>query len=182
MQQTTGQTLLDAAERRIRVAGYNGFSFRDLANDVGIKSASVHHHFATKEVLVRRLTDRYAERFRASLPTGPRGTIRISDYREAFRRALDDGGAICLCGMLGAEGAGLPDSVNAGAAAFFVAALDDLATHLDGHVPNPKHTALAVLAQLEGAHILARTLQSLQVFDDATAHLTQTTKSPVHTH
>ena len=29
--------IMDAAERRIRNAGYNGFSFRDIASDVGVK-------------------------------------------------------------------------------------------------------------------------------------------------
>ena len=28
--------------------GYNGFSFRDVAAEVGIKSATIHYHFPTK--------------------------------------------------------------------------------------------------------------------------------------
>ncbi|WP_157628311.1 helix-turn-helix domain-containing protein, partial [Ensifer sp. BR816] len=42
---------MDAAEERIRRAGYSGFSFREIAADVGVKSASVHYHFPTKERL-----------------------------------------------------------------------------------------------------------------------------------
>src|SRR6478752_8675700 len=38
---------MDLAESHMRVAGYAGFSFRDLAAEIGIKSASVHHHFPT---------------------------------------------------------------------------------------------------------------------------------------
>ena len=44
----TAERLMDLAEARIREAGYRGFSFRDLAAEIGIKSASVHHHFPTK--------------------------------------------------------------------------------------------------------------------------------------
>src|SRR3712207_8206920 len=44
----TAERIMDAAERRIRAAGYGGFSFRELAAEVGVKSASVHHHFPTK--------------------------------------------------------------------------------------------------------------------------------------
>ena len=51
MQANTVEAIMDAAERRIRELGYNGFSFRDIAADVGIKSASVHHHFPTKPAL-----------------------------------------------------------------------------------------------------------------------------------
>jgi hypothetical protein len=39
---------MDLAEAHICKAGYGGFSFRDLATEIGIKSASVHHHFPTK--------------------------------------------------------------------------------------------------------------------------------------
>ena len=39
----TAEQLIDLAEAHIRNAGYGGFSFRDLAAEIGIKSASVHH-------------------------------------------------------------------------------------------------------------------------------------------
>ena len=41
----TAEQLMDLAEAHIRNAGYGGFSFRDLAAESGIKSASVHHYF-----------------------------------------------------------------------------------------------------------------------------------------
>ena len=44
--------IMDAAERRMRSGGFNGFSFRDIADDVGVKSSSVHYHFPTKDALV----------------------------------------------------------------------------------------------------------------------------------
>ena len=44
----TAKRLMDLAEAHIRESGYAGFSFRNLAAEVGIKSASVHHHFPTK--------------------------------------------------------------------------------------------------------------------------------------
>ena len=54
--------LLNAAERRVRRSGYNAVSFRDLADDVGIKSASVHYHFPQKADLGVALVERYARR------------------------------------------------------------------------------------------------------------------------
>src|ERR1700756_1891507 len=36
----TAERLMDLAEAHIRNAGYGGFSFRDLAAEIGIKSAS----------------------------------------------------------------------------------------------------------------------------------------------
>ena len=43
--------IMDAAERRMQRGGFGGFSFREIAADVGIKSSSVHYHFPTKEDL-----------------------------------------------------------------------------------------------------------------------------------
>jgi TetR/AcrR family transcriptional regulator, transcriptional repressor for nem operon len=51
--------LLDATERRMRAGGYHAVSFRDVAADVGIRSASVHHHFPQKADLGTALVRRY---------------------------------------------------------------------------------------------------------------------------
>ena len=53
--------IMDAAERRIRLGGFNGFSFREIAADVGIKSSSVHYHFPTKENLAAAVIHRYTD-------------------------------------------------------------------------------------------------------------------------
>ena len=52
---STTERIIAAAETRMRDAGFHGVSFRDIASDVGIKSASVHHHFPTKEDLYRQV-------------------------------------------------------------------------------------------------------------------------------
>ena len=54
---------MELAEARIHEAGCRGFSFRDLAAEIGIKSASVHHHFPTKAGMAAAVTRRYGERF-----------------------------------------------------------------------------------------------------------------------
>src|SRR6201996_9573655 len=53
--------IMDAAERRIQLGGFGGFSFREIAADVGIKSSSVHYHFPTKEDLAAAVIRRWAE-------------------------------------------------------------------------------------------------------------------------
>src|ERR1700733_10309808 len=58
----TAERLMDLAESHMRNAGYGGFSFRDLAAEIGIKSASVHHHFPTKATMAAAVARRYADR------------------------------------------------------------------------------------------------------------------------
>ena len=48
--------ILDIAERRMRQTGYNAVSYRDIAAEMGIKSASLHYHFPKKADLGAALT------------------------------------------------------------------------------------------------------------------------------
>ncbi len=59
---TIAELIMDAAEPRMRGAGFNGFSFREIADDVGIQSSSVHYHFPTKEKLAAAVVHRYGDR------------------------------------------------------------------------------------------------------------------------
>lgn len=166
---TKADEIMDAAERRIRDAGYNGFSFRDIAADVGIKSASVHHHFPTKGALAAAVARRYAMRFEAAVAMEA-GVGRVEAWRAVFRRALRDDGRVCLCGVLGAEIGGLPPEVAAEARRFFERGVADL-TRGDEPSDARRAAALQVIATLEGAMLIARTLGDPAAFDQATATL-----------
>ncbi len=48
---TTKENIIDKADQFIRNKGYNAFSFKDISNDIGIKTASIHYHFPTKSDL-----------------------------------------------------------------------------------------------------------------------------------
>ncbi len=154
--------IMDAAEKRIRQGGYNGFSFRDLAADVGIKSASVHHHFATKAALATAVARRYTDRFFAALDKD----APTAAWRTAFHRALKKDGRLCLCGMLGAETATLPPDVAAEARRFFELGIEKLAASHKG--PGAQAVALQTLAILEGAMLIARTMNDPAIFEQAT--------------
>jgi TetR/AcrR family transcriptional repressor of nem operon len=157
----TTQRLMDLAEAHIRYAGYRGFSFRDLAAGLGIKSASVHHHFR-----------RYAVRFLATVASQPNetGDDAISAYRSAFRKALKRDGRMCLCGVLGAEAGVLPPEVVQEIQSFFHRCIDDLARRVGG--PEGEARAFQVMATLEGGTMLARALGDIGAFDQAVASLT----------
>ncbi len=59
--------LLDAAQALLHARGYDGFSFRDLAAEAGISSASLHHHFPTKGDLAAAVVQRYRDRLNRRL-------------------------------------------------------------------------------------------------------------------
>ncbi len=157
--------ILDAAERRARSGGYNAFSFRDIAQDVSIKSASVHYYFPGKADLARELVERYATRIEAQLgdPVGLDPAEAIRRVTDVFRAALVKDDRMCLCGLFGAERDTLPPDVSAATAAFFRMIIAFLETSFgkDGSAELPS----ALLARLEGALILARSLNTPSLFD-----------------
>ncbi len=63
---STRSDLLTSAEVLLRTKGYAAFSYADLAEDIGIKKASIHHHFPTKEGLAIAIVESYLFRFKSS--------------------------------------------------------------------------------------------------------------------
>ena len=48
----TRERILDSARRLLQTRSYAGFSFQDVADEVGIRKASIYSHFASKDELV----------------------------------------------------------------------------------------------------------------------------------
>ncbi|WP_300033516.1 TetR/AcrR family transcriptional regulator [uncultured Roseobacter sp.] len=169
----TREILMDTAERSIRLGGYNAVSFRELADALGIKSASVHYYFRKKEDLGVALVDRYSQRFFAVLEKradGARTAEALLDaYCQTYRTALTSSDAICLCGMLGAETSGLPDAVSSAVRTFFRANLEWLVDAMPKGLDPAAKTARAshVLAALQGAMMLSHNMDDISVFDAA---------------
>jgi TetR/AcrR family transcriptional repressor of nem operon len=167
----TAERLMDLAEVHIRNAGYGGFSFRDLAAEIGIKSASVHHHFPTKATMAAAVARRYADRFYSAVERRPNETSdeAIAAYRSTFKIALDRDGLMCLFGVLGAESGGLSPEIATEILSFFRRCIEDLSERIDG--PNRKARAFQIIATLEGGMMLARAYQDSDAFDQAVAFL-----------
>src|SRR5271154_2965369 len=59
---TTSDDILACARSLIIAGGYNGFSYADIAEAVGIRKASIHHHFPSKVDLVVATLKEYRAR------------------------------------------------------------------------------------------------------------------------
>ncbi len=170
----TKSALLAEAETLVRTKGYASFSYADLAERVGIRKASIHHHFPTKEELGAALIDTYLERFSAQLdelgaqPIDTRS--KLLAYGNFFAASLDDG-LMPLCGALAADAAYLPASLQQRVHGFFElhlewleAVLREGAANHDLKLPRPhRKTALMLLSALQGASIVAWALKDPSV-------------------
>lgn len=175
----TGMTekLLDAAEVAVRARGYHAVSFRELADELGIKSASVHYYFRQKEDLGLALVARYRARFFEALGVATANAnnldARLRAFSRVYRSALVESESICLCGMLGAECSGLPPALAAAVADFFKANVDWLVASMDPALPmrQRRDRATIIVATLQGAMMIATSLKNHRHFDAATADL-----------
>ena len=123
----TATRMLDIAERLAQTRGFNGFSYSDIAAELGIAKASLHHHFPTKADLGRALMQRYVEGFDAALAGIAQGAgdayAKLARYAKLYEDVLVND-RLCLCGMLAAEYSTLPKEMRAQVRVFFE--LDEL--------------------------------------------------------
>src|SRR4051794_10857454 len=159
--------ILNAAERRMQFGGFGGFSFREIAADVSVKSSSVHYHFPTKENLaaavIRRWAERTSERIEKQLEKNP-DTVAV--WTNAFRRTALSEGHICPCTVLGAASQDLPPEVAREVKGFFKMCLEKLVA--EGFTLN---AATEFLSTLTGALVLANALGDTGAYDRATKDL-----------
>lgn len=172
--QDTRETIMKLARATAQAHGYGGLSFRELAKEIGIKSASIHYHFPTKGDLGAALAQRYADDaaadFQAILETTPDTAQRLSEYANLFRTALLNENRMCLCNFLAAEYHDLPEQVKAQVAAFadlnvkwLTGVLVDLNPSADR--ADIRARAQAIHAAISGAQLAARSRDDVAVYD-----------------
>ena len=172
------EAILDSAEKRMRKGGFHACSFREIADDIGIKSASVHYHFRTKADLAASLVARYEAKVLKAIgdPEDERNlTRKLEAMRAAFRSGLKRGDGMCLGGMLATEARSLPPPVGIATRHYFEGCNDWLTRAFSfARVAEPRRKALRLTALLEGAMLQAIALDDVAAFDEAVEELPDT--------
>jgi TetR/AcrR family transcriptional regulator, transcriptional repressor for nem operon len=97
---TTREEILSVARNLIQTRSYLGFSFQDVADEVGIRKPSLYHHFPTKESLGVEVLHEATHAFRKwAAATSPTAARKLSAYFELYRWNLA-GLAMCPAGAL----------------------------------------------------------------------------------
>lgn len=105
----TKSKIVDVAQDLIQRLGVNGMSYHDISQAVGIRKASIHHHFPSKEDLLEEVLKRYQLEFSKIVDQIVYSDLcpstKMRRYMELFETTLQEGNhdKACLCGMLGAE-------------------------------------------------------------------------------
>jgi TetR/AcrR family transcriptional repressor of nem operon len=163
----TADRILDVAERLVQSRGYNGFSYADVAAELGVTKASLHYHFPSKAELGAALISRYATRFAESLRAIDAqswdGRAKLSAYAALYADVLNQQ-RMCLCGMLAADYETLPPAMRTAVVHFFddneawlervlVQGARESALHYPGRA---RDQAQLIIGALEGSMLVAR--------------------------
>ncbi|SPU89985.1 TetR family transcriptional regulator [Burkholderia cepacia] len=167
------ERILVAATKIAQAHGYSGLNFRDLAEAVGIKAASIYHHFASKADLGAAVARRYWEESAAALDAilaesaNPIDCLRR--YPDTFRKALEHGNRICLCSFMAAESDDLPETVTKEVQTFADVNVAWLSKVLSDaavvSADDSERRARAIYAAVAGAQLIARSRSDISVYD-----------------
>jgi TetR/AcrR family transcriptional repressor of nem operon len=173
----TKARIMEAARLTVQDLGYGGLSFRELAKDVGIKSASIYYYFATKGELGAALTSRYtadyAEYLEGLLVKGLNPQTCLRRYTEMFAATLRSGNRMCLAGILAAERNELPEEVRVEVVKFGEMNEAWIARVLAGlgndDPERLRRRARAIFAAVSGAQLVAHSRGDVAVYEEIVA-------------
>jgi len=183
----TQQKILEAAESLIQKRGYNGFSYKDLTEIIGIKTSSIHYHYPTKENLACAVIIWQLENLTLIL-----NEIKMDSELNAKSKILKffdvimlstyaDDMKMCLGGMFASDALLLPESVLLEVRAFF----NYLSSWVKGvliegkkqgeikEIGSTDEYSKYLLSQIEGALLLSRLFQNKHHLSIARAAIEQ---------
>lgn len=167
------EAILAAAKRMAQAHGYSGLNFRDLAEEVGIKAASIYCHFPSKVDLGAAVTRRHLDDTVSCLESMLAETLDpvhcLHRYPEMFRKALATENRMCLYIFMAAEYDDLPEAVKKEVQEFadvIVAWLSKILSAA-GIISTPEHEqrAQAIFAAVAGAQLVARGRSDIGLYD-----------------
>lgn len=178
----TSEDILTCARALIVAGGYNGFSYADIADVVGIRKASIHHHFPNKVDLVKAIVVQHRqatadgiERLQQAIPD-PLAMLRA--YTEYWEKCIEDLSApFCVCALLAGELPILPADVAVEVRGYFRFLSCWMASVLERGVQQgtirlmqpPEVEAEVFMATVHGAMLSARAYGDAKVFGAITA-------------
>lgn len=174
---STADDILACARSLIAVGGYNGFSYADIADVVGIRKPSIHHHFPSKADLVKTLVVRYRQATEEGIANleravaGPLAQLRA--YIDYWKTCIGDASApFCVCALLASELPVLPEEVALEVRSYFRYLSGWITSVLERGVEEgvitlthpPRVEAEAFMATVHGAMLSARAYGDTTVF------------------
>lgn len=138
------QEIIRCANRFLAIGGYNGFSYADIAESVHVRKASIHHHFPTKEMLVKATVSLHRDATRRGLQSldalVPDPFDRLLAYARYWAECIEKSAPpICIAALLASELPAIPSEV---------------ADEVRGHFEDLQSWVAAVMSQGQAAGVI----------------------------
>lgn len=169
----TEEKIIKLATRLIQERGVNAFSFADIAQEIGIRKASVHYYFSSKLDLIARVIEDYTDNFERELLIIKEQQTdlfqHLVDFVTLYRNNIDQR-KICLCSMLAMENESLSEEINQSVQAFFTLNVEWLKAIFKETGLSAEDRANDFFASLQGAQLLAKVGWDMDSFDQFMAY------------
>lgn len=178
----TLQEIMDVCLQLVQERGYNGFSYADIAEAVGIRKASIHYHFPSKQDLVQAVVIRYRKEFNEKLEqikNQPHDWWqRLQLFFGLYRETLENNTKLCLCSMMAAELNSFPEEIREELNLFFRANISWVEYVLEhgkkatefNFATTAAEQARILVAFVQGAQLLSRSSGDIGYYETLVAN------------
>lgn len=183
----TRLAILRSARELIQTRSYLGLSFQELADRVGLRKASLYHHFPSEEALGVAVLERSVQQFDewvVKLSGTPQE--QISAYIAMFRDVLGAGRRVCPGGAMGPGWDSIEPGLQLAVKQIRQRQIDWLTVIVGQIKPGknktmspPAQVAAQLFATCQGALLSARISGQAQDFDEALAPVIQQLQLPL---
>ena len=167
----TSEQIISTATVLLQKHGFNAFSYNDISELIGIKTASIHYHYPSKHDLGRSVMINYRNTHinaMSKIDSELNSPLKkLQAFAELFTCTLGDDYRMCPCGMLITDISNLPDSIKIEIQGFFTDNESWLASVLTDGLKkgvfrfdvSPTECARTLFASFEGAMLSARAFE-----------------------
>lgn len=157
------EQILATASEILETKSFSAFSYQDLADRLGIRKASIHHHFPTKDTLGVALLERYQQngkRIMGELAASGTPAVALAGMFDLSEEVLLKSPAeVCPSGAFEVDAAALSDEMLQKLRETKTDFLEDLAALLDAarqqgdisFLGDVRDQAAAIMAAMQGA-------------------------------
>ncbi len=179
----TADNIMDVAQEMIQMRGFHGFSYRDLSERVGIRTASIHYYFPTKGDLGVAVLDRVLKGFAGALSDIERNdssdSEKLKQFTQIFLDTFGEGDRLCPFCMMAAGQDTVPIEVKNQVIEFWTRGEKWLMKILASGQANgqfflhaePQTVARMIISTMEGAMVTSRAFEDERRLKDTAEYL-----------
>lgn len=114
LKNTTREQALDLGRHYLQTRGFNAFSFQLIADELGIRKASLHYHFASKEDMGIALIEDYENSYKKAIEkmTNLNASEKLAQMFQNFCKMSQDQKKVCPLGVLAVDFNTLPKGMQ----------------------------------------------------------------------